>query len=341
MNFEEYREMILSELDKMKTGKYPNILKKLEEINNPLFFEKLNNKEKLFIRKRISWIQLSLGQYNNGWINYKLNWLKDIHKMNKIISENKNIKYLNNLNQIEKNDKLLIWNDGGYGDLIYQLRLVKYFKNKINFQIFTNKLDYLIRDKSLIAKNSKAFDWHLPVTQIPRILNYSPKKYSKFNYDYLIKPGENIHNYNQFVGLCYKTEISDKKSINFNLLKNLFIKKNNINFVILQNKLSKEEISFFSFFKNVYIVNNLDKSLIFKDTFNIINDLKFFISVDTATTHIAGYLGKKNYLLLHKPSSYYWGYSKTKSPDYSKHIIIRQKKPGDWKSVIVDLINKI
>ena len=83
---------------------------------------------------------------------------------------------------------------------------------------------------------------------------------------------------------------------------------------------------FFSIFKNVSYINKLDENLIFEDTFSIINSVNFVISVDTAINHIAGYLGKKKFLLLKHPSSFYWGYSNSKSTDYENHILIRQKK---------------
>ncbi len=88
-------------------------------------------------------------------------------------------------------------------------------------------------------------------------------------------------------------------------------------------------------------MKNLDKSNLFIDTFNILKSVKYVISVDTAVTHIAGYLGIKNYLLLTKPGSYYLGMKKEKSLDCLNHIILRQKTTGNWISVIDDVIKLI
>lgn len=337
----EYLNFINFSLKKMDDGFYEESLINLKKIISANYFKNLKTNDQLFIRKRISWVQLSLGFYEDGWNNFVYNWLKNSHKFKEIKKENNNLKYLINFKQIQNNEKLLIWNDGGYGDFIYQLRLLKYIEGQISFKIYENKMSHLIRNQNLIISNAKGFDWHLPINEIPRIINYNPNKHTNYKYDYLIKPNENFKHYSHYVALSYKTETSNAKSINYQLLEKLFLKKKNINFLILQNNLNKNEKSFFSAFENVDTIENLDNSLIFKDTFNIINSVKFVISIDTATTHISGYLGKRNYLLLNHPSSFYWSYNKLKSADYQKHEIIRQKYQGDWTFVINQLINLI
>jgi hypothetical protein len=337
----EYINFINFSLKKMDDGYYEESLINLKKIISANHFKNLKTNDQLFIRKRISWVQLSLGYYEEGWNNFVYNWLKNSHKFKEIKKENNNIKYLINFKQIQNNEKLLIWNDGGYGDFIYQLRLLKYIEGQISFKIYGNKMSHLIRNQNLIISKAKGFDWHLPINEIPRIINYNPYKHTNYTYDYLIKPNENFKHYSQYVALSYKTETSKAKSINHQLLDKLFIKKKDINFLILQNNLNENEKSFFSAFKNVATIENLDNSLIFKDTFNIINSAKFVISIDTATTHISGYLGKKNYLLLNHPSSFYWSYNKLKSTDYQNHVIIRQKYQGDWTFAINQLINLI
>lgn len=338
MKSKEFLKGINIALNEMDRGFYPEALKKLLEIINNDLFKKLNVKDKLFIKKRISWIQLSLGQYEDGWKNFTYNWIKNIKKFEQIKEHNNSINYLINLNQIKKNENLIIWNDGGYGDYIYQLRLLKYLKKNLSIKIYTSKMDHLLKEKELITKSSKNFNWHLPINEIPRILNFNPKNYLNFNFDYLIKPLNDYSYYNNYVALTYKTETSVRKSINYKDLKLLFNKKKNIKFLILQNNLDEKERNFFSKFSNVDYMDNLDSLYIFQDTFNIVNSVKYVISIDTAITHISGYLGKKNYLLLNTPSSFYWGYKGEQSLDYKNHIIFRQEKAGDWDSVLKKLL---
>ena len=85
----------------------------------------------------------------------------------------------------------------------------------------------------------------------------------------------------------------------------------------------------------------MDKNNIFEDTFDIVNSVKFIISIDSAVSHIAGYLGKKNYLLLRHEGHFYWGHNKDRSNDYPNHIILKQRNKNDWSTVINKLIKII
>ncbi len=341
MQKNKYLEFIKNTLEEMDRGNYSVSLKKFENIINSELFEKLSHKDKLFIRKRISWVQLSLGYYKEGWKNFRYNWLKNIQKFNSIDKQNKTINYLVEIKQIKQGEKLLIWNDGGYGDFIYQLRLLKYISRDISYKIYTSKMDHLIKKNNLITHSAKNFKWHLPLNEIPRIINFDPSKYFDFNFNYLIEPSNKFTIYKDYVSLTYKTETSINKSIPYKLLKDLFIEKKNLKFLILQNNLNADEKSFFSLFQNVSYINNLDNIAIFEDTYSIINSVKYVISIDTAITHIAGYLGKKNFLLLRHPCSFYWGCKEKKSLDYKNHIIIRQSKTDNWVSVLKKLLELV
>tara|TARA_B100001057_G_C22862559_1_gene955152 strand:+ start:3453 stop:4481 length:1029 start_codon:yes stop_codon:yes gene_type:complete len=333
----KYLEEINIALNKMDRGFYPDALEDLLEIINNDLFTHLNLKDKLFIKKRTAWIQLSLGQYEDGWKNFTYNWIKNIKKFEKIKEENNSINYLISLNQIKKNEKLIIWNDGGYGDYIYQLRLLKYLERYLSFKIYTTKIDHLLRNKDLITRSSKNFNWHLPINEIPRILNFNPRNNLSFDFDYLIKPSNDYLVYENHVALTYKTETSVTKSINYKYLKLLFKDQKNTKFLILQSNINEDERNFFSKFKNVNYIKNLDNLSVFHDTFHILNSVRYVISVDTAITHIAGYLGKKNYLLLKNPSSFYWGFDGKESYDYKNHLLFRQEKSGDWNTVLKKL----
>ncbi len=341
MDKKKYFDLINLSLEEMDNGYYSKALKKFEKITKSKFFYSLSEKDKLFLRKRLSGIQLSLGYYNEGWMNRRYNWIKNIEKFNLVNKQNSSLTYLISIEQISKNEKLLIWNDGGYGDYIYQLRLLKYIPKNIFYKIYTSKMDHLVKNKDIITNKAVDFHWHLPMNEIPRIINYNPSNHFDFKFNYLRKPNKKFENYKSYVAVTYKTETSIKKSIPYPLLKNLFIEKEDIKFIILQNILSENEKSFFSIYKNVSYIENLDNNFIFEDTFSIISSVKFVISVDTAITHIAGYLGKKNYLLLKHPSSFYWGYKNTKSTDYYNHIIIRQNKTNDWQSALRKLLEQI
>tara|TARA_B100000989_G_scaffold297839_1_gene284941 strand:+ start:675 stop:1703 length:1029 start_codon:yes stop_codon:yes gene_type:complete len=341
MAMQEYLKAINNSLKDMDLGNYESALTNLQKIINNQFFKNLTIKDKLFIKKRLSWMQLSLGYYDQGWDNFTYNWLKNEHKFVEIKKRNNSIKYLINFNQIKKGDRLLIWNDGGYGDYIYQLRLLKYIQKKIDIKIYNSKMDHLVRNKKIITNDSNGFDWHLPLNEMPRIINFNPDIHKDFQYDYLVLPKSRFDYYKEHIALTYKTENSVHRSIPYKLLEKIFIKDKNKKFLILHKYLDEYEKSFFSNFKNVSWIESLDKSLIFQDTFEILYSTKYVISVDTAITHIAGYFGKKNFLLSRHPGTFYWGFRENKSKDYPNTLILRQKETDNWDSVIIALLNKI
>lgn len=340
MEIKHYLEKIESSINEMDKGDYKLALKSFNEIIKSNHFNKLNTKEKLFLKKRMSWLQISMGYYKEGWQNYTYHWLKYSYKFDNIKKINHSIKYLLDLNQIGKNEKLLIWNDGGYGDLVFQLRLLKYIKEHVQYNIYSSKIDHLIRDKKSITNNVSGYEWHLPMLEIPRVITYDPKKHNDYKFNYLVEPSKRYSEYKNHIALTYKTDTDlVGRSIPLKFFEKLFNEKKNINFLILQKSLNEVETNFFLNFPNITFINNLDNSMIFNDTFNIINSVKSIISIDTAVAHLAGYLNKRCYLLLKNPSHFYWRYNKSKSLDYQNHIIIRKKQLSNWDFVIDKLID--
>jgi Flp pilus assembly protein TadD len=79
----------------------------------------------------------------------------------------------------------------------------------------------------------------------------------------------------------------------------------------------------------------------FADTAALLTQLDCLVSVCTAAAHLAGALGVKTYALLPYCPDWRWGVSGETTPWYPSVTLLRQKKFGDWESVIENLVGRI
>ena len=79
----------------------------------------------------------------------------------------------------------------------------------------------------------------------------------------------------------------------------------------------------------------------FADTAAAINQLDLVITVDTAVAHLAGAMGKAVWVLLPVASDWRWLLDRTDSPWYPTAHLFRQTTPGDWASVIQNVLTEL
>jgi len=72
----------------------------------------------------------------------------------------------------------------------------------------------------------------------------------------------------------------------------------------------------------------------FSDTAALIEQLDLVITVDTATAHLAGALGKPVWILNRHDTCWRWLLERTDSPWYPTATLYRQERPGDWEAVV-------
>ncbi len=85
------------------------------------------------------------------------------------------------------------------------------------------------------------------------------------------------------------------------------------------------------------LLEDLGKDLSFVDLAQAIARLDLLITVDTASTHLAGAMGCPCWLLLPLVTDWRWMLNKDNTHWYSSLRLFRQKKRGDWSSVIQDV----
>jgi tetratricopeptide (TPR) repeat protein len=79
----------------------------------------------------------------------------------------------------------------------------------------------------------------------------------------------------------------------------------------------------------------------FADTAAIVANLDLVISVDTSVAHLAGAMGKPVWIPLHHMPDWRWLLHRTDSPWYPTARLFRQSTPGDWTTVVSELVHEL
>jgi len=79
----------------------------------------------------------------------------------------------------------------------------------------------------------------------------------------------------------------------------------------------------------------------FADTAAAIDQMDLVISVDTSTAHLAGAMGKPVWLMIPVSPDWRWMLDRKDSPWYPTMSIFRQKKPGDWGTVVNNIVQSL
>ena len=75
----------------------------------------------------------------------------------------------------------------------------------------------------------------------------------------------------------------------------------------------------------------------FAYTAALIQQLDLVITVDTAVAHLAGAMGKPVWVALPFAADWRWMVETSESPWYPSMRLFRQRQPGNWKQVFIDI----
>lgn len=79
----------------------------------------------------------------------------------------------------------------------------------------------------------------------------------------------------------------------------------------------------------------------FLDTAELIACLDLIVSSDTSIVHLAGALGRQVWILLQHAADWRWLVDRTDSPWYASAKLFRQRSPGDWNSVVDQVVREL
>ena len=285
--------------------------------------------DKLFMKASIikGEILMSEGDYEKGLPLYRYEYDLWDHKMNMPM-----------WNGEDEIDVLVLWQDQGFGDTIQNIRYFEMLLAKARitrlYILVKKELQELFHQtfpafcgKIAVEGDGNLFDidltatdryMHLPISQLPLLFKTTidtiPHRIPYLKADKLEIPHK--------IGWCWESG-NQWSNAHFKSIPQIWIEP-------LMEKFGGISLQV----KDLNVDN-------FAATATIINSLDLIISVDTATAHLAGALGKPVWILLHQIADWRWMKDRTDNLWYPTARLFRQKAFGDWKSVLAEVESEL
>lgn len=304
----------------------------------------------------LSYCNLMLGDYANGWINYENR--RPLHAHH---TENYNGPYWSGKELVE-NKTILIYAEQGLGDTIQFCRYIKKLSEKgakVLFQPQPALLE-LLKDldgvDQFIAPGDifPHYDFHCSVMSLPRAFNTLVNTIPS-DIPYLkIDPTKNAFWREKFrdivgpkIGLVWSGGfrpnqpelwgVNKRRNLSFEQISALNI--HGCNFFSLQKGEPAEKellLNKDKYWATSNLYNHTSELKNFSDTAALINNLDLIISVDTSTAHLAGALGKSVWILNRFNNCWRWLDKGNKSHWYPTVRLFRQNENGNWDNTIIE-----
>jgi tetratricopeptide (TPR) repeat protein len=295
---------------------------------------------------------LTLGRYEEGWPLFEARGLTDPEVMVGGLPEAKRWR-----GQPLAGRTLLLHSEQGLGDTVQFCRYAPLLKAMgatvallaesplVRLMQRAPGVDTVI-DKALL--NIPVYDWHLPLMSLPLAMGTTVATIPA-EVPYLRADPERVRAWDTRlgprrrprVGLCWATghrpdrpdwtAVDQRRDAPLALIEGL--KGLEADFVSLQKgeRAERELKARLAAGWNGPALTDVSDGLTdFAETAALIETLDLVISVDTATAHLAGALGKPVWVLLKSDSCWRWLEGREDSPWYPTARLFRQDRPGDW-----------
>ncbi|MBU3558175.1 tetratricopeptide repeat protein [Polynucleobacter sp. Nonnen-W13] len=304
-----------------------------------------------------SMLQLSTGNFKEGWKNYEARW----HLNHPVKFQFSDLVRLEHLQDISGKN-ILIWAEQGLGDSIQFSRYIEplcSFGAKITFlvpDLLINIFAPLRKFCTLVSsiENQTKFDFHSPLLSLPMLFDTTLESIPSKN-PYLMADPNMRDIFKGRLGDTNNFKVGVVWSGGFRVYRPelwSFNKRRNIELERIAKLKDVSGINFYSLQKGdpaeseliakgpelwpniIHCVKWLDD---FSDTAALIENLDLIISVDTSTAHLAGALGKPVWILNRHDSCWRWLSDRSDSPWYPTAKIYQQSDPGNWDGVLEEV----
>lgn len=300
---------------------------------------------------------LTLGDFKHGWQEYEWRWAsygESSKKFDKPIWNGSDL----------HGKRIFVYAEQGLGDTFQFIRYLKLLKSDGAYIIFQtqNALKPLLSlchyiDELVIQgqQNLPYFDTHIALMSLPLVFDTRLETVpSEIPY---ICADEKLVDYwkeqlsadtHLKVGICwqgnahYRTQALRHtvaaKSVSAALFAPLADVKN-VSFYNLQKINGEDQLANLpeGFILHSFGPDFDESHGRFMDTAALIKNLDLVITIDTSICHCSAALGANVWLLLPTPADWRWMLERTDTPWYPNMRLFRQKKPGDWHSLMLEV----
>ena len=301
---------------------------------------------------------LMAGEYERGWTDYEWRW-KD--PSNWSIKEKKSHHQPLWLGQQDLWDRtILLQSEQGYGDTIQFCRYVRLIAGlgaRVILEVpavLSTLLSSLegVAHVAVHGANLPPFDYHCPFLSLPLAMKTSLSNVPA-EVPYLSVDQERLSHWSAKLGEGHNLRVGLVWSGGFRPSQPELWSVNRRRNVPLESFAGFEHqaIEFYSLQKGEFAESELAEAMArgwggphikdftgelhdFADTAALIAQLDLVISVDTATAHLAGALGKPVWILNRFDACWRWLLDRDDSPWYPTARLYRQERPGDWEGVL-------
>lgn len=289
---------------------------------------------------------LLMGNYEQGWLDFNARWFQQgfvVPEFQGILHKDKGRWSGEPL----EGKTIFIWHEQGLGDTLMFARYLPMLNALGATVLFKCQkpvedlmaaqdvmfLDYM-RDETVTA------DFHAPIGDMPRLFKTDEESIpapARLHVpdDLLLYWGKYI-SAGKKVGIAWsgnpKHNNDHNRSIPFVLLHEQLLKHfPDVHFYAVQHDINPSDLRAFD---DSEVVHFGDRVKSMQDTAAIMHHMDLIVSVDTASLHLAGSLGKPALGLIPFHPDWRWGMEKETTAWYSNVKLLRQKQRGDWTDVL-------
>jgi len=287
---------------------------------------------------------LMLGDYARGWRDYEFRWQARNKQKPSFDKPEWKGDPLNHR-------KLLLYTEQGYGDTMMFIRFAQQLglaNNSISIKCHAHLKRLFSAQpelESVVTHDDPlpTHDLQAPLMSLPHLLrlsrenDYHSQDYLSLN-DLAIEPLPKAKPGHKKVAITWcsapHSEVTEKKSVPYSKFRKLFSTPN-CTFYSVQINADATAVADMNRRSNVHDLREYIRD--FADTAGILSQADLVISVDTATAHLAGALGKPTWLLLPYAADWRWRLHRTDTPWYPSMRLFRQAKPGNWDDLLEEI----